>query len=436
VAAFFVVKVGDFRDSYKYMTRNRKRKKHTIAGLTLVFVGLAVIGFLYAFHRLNQYDKNKISKEKVSQQLGQFLNANIFPPTVIWPMYKEPAQKLLVEYTIRPDLQNHMLSLLSQYKPDYASVVAEDATTGEILVMANYSRHENRNWALVSTYPSASIFKVVTATAALDLKKASPETVLAFNGASHTLYKRNVQETRENKWTRHMTLKQAFAISANTFFGKLGLYHLGAGPLKEYAERFQFNKPLVLDMPVEMAKANISNSESWNLVEVASGFTRENQMSPIHGAMMASSIAFDGLMMEPHLVKSLKDEAGNILYKADPKMMAVTMKPETSEEVRVLMYQTVFNGTSRRSFRKLIRSPKYSEVEFGGKTGSLMGDNPKGKTDWFVGYARFKDQKIVVSAVTVHGELWRVKSSQLAADFFTRYLRDWNDVRSPAQKSN
>lgn len=419
------------------MTRNRKKRKprpQYLVVLFIIFIGLAAFGGIYVFHKVSLSEKNKITKDKIAQQLAQFLHVNLFPPTVIWPRVQDPAEKLSVEYTIRPELQNYMLDLLSQYKPDYASVVAEDATTGEIIVMANYSRHENRNWALVSTYPSASIFKVVTATAAIDLKKATPDTVLPFNGSSHTLYKRNVEETRANRWTRYMTLREAFAISANTFFGKLGLYHIGAGPLKEYAERFQFNRPLFLDIPVDMAKADISSAESWHLVEAASGFTRENQMSPIHGAMIASSIAFDGMMMEPHLVRSMKNENGEVLYQARPKMLSVTMKPETAEEVRQLMYETVFGGTSRKSFRKLVRSPKYEEVEFGGKTGSLMGQNPKGKTDWFVGYVRFKEQKIVVSAVTVHGELWRVKSSQLAADFFTRYLRDWTDVRGPAQK--
>lgn len=419
------------------MTRNRKSRGNRSTVYTMLFIifcGLSVIGGIYVFQKINRIDANKITKQKVSDQLSKYLDANLFPATLSWPMSDEPDQKLQVEYTIRPALQNYMMDLLSQYRPDYASVVAADATTGEIITMANYSRHANKNWALVATYPSASIFKVVTATAALDLKKMNPNTVLPFNGASHTLYKRNVQETKENRWTRYMTLKEAFAISANTFFGKLGLYHLGAGPLLEYAERFQFNRPMLLDMPLEMAKANISTAESWHLVEAASGFTRENQMSPIHGVMIASSVAFDGLMMEPHLVRSMKNELGEVQYQAEPNMLSVTMRPETAEELRMLMHETVFGGTSRKAFRKLLRSPKYGEVEFGGKTGSLMGQNPKGKTDWFVGYARFKDQKIAISVVTVHGELWRVKSSQLAVNFFERYLRDWADVRTPAQK--
>lgn len=418
------------------MTRDRNDRENRsffYSGLLVVFAALSVMMAIFVFQYVNKVDQNKITKQKIAQQLSEYLDANIFPPTLNWPM-GDSTEKMQMEYTIRPELQDYMMDLLSQYKPDYASVVAQDATTGEIITMANYSRHENRNWALISTYPSASIFKVVTATAALDLKKMNPNSVLAFNGSSHTLYRRNVQETKENRWTRYMTLKEAFAISANTFFGKLGLYHLGAGPLKEYAERFQFNRPMVLDMPVEMAKANISTAESWNLVEAASGFTKENQMSPVHGAMIASSVALDGLMMEPYLVRLMKNESGEVVYHVEPKMLSVTMKPETAEELRILMHQTVFSGTSKKAFRKLLRSPRYGEVEFGGKTGSLMGHNPKGKTDWFVGYARFKDQKIAISVVTVHGELWRVKSSQLAVNFFERYLRDWTLERTPATK--
>ena len=49
-----------------------------------------------------------------------------------------------------------------------------------------------------------------------------------------------------------------------------------------------------------------------------------------------------------------------------------------------------------------MRKKQYEDVEMGGKTGSLTGLNPKGKCDWFVGYARYKGQRIAVAALTVN----------------------------------
>ncbi|MEK7357458.1 MAG: penicillin-binding protein, partial [Bdellovibrionota bacterium] len=54
---------------------------------------------------------------------------------------------------------------------------------------------------------------------------------------------------------------------------------------------------------------------------------------------------------------------------------------------------------------------------------SLTGTNPQGKCDWFVGYARFGNQRIAVAALTVNEKKWRVKSSTLAKLFFDRYLK-------------
>ena len=70
-----------------------------------------------------------------------------------------------------------------------------------------------------------------------------------------------------------------------------------------------------------------------------------------------------------------------------------------------------------------MRKRKFDDVEMGGKTGSLTGTNPKGKCDWFVGYARYGKHRIAVAALTVNEKKWRVKSSALASEFLAGYIR-------------
>jgi len=83
-----------------------------------------------------------------------------------------------------------------------------------------------------------------------------------------------------------------------------------------------------------------------------------------------------------------------------------------------MMATTVTEGTAHRSFRRLSRDPVLSQLQMGGKTGSLTGTNPPGKTEWFVGYARSNDAQIAVGIVVVNDKYWRVKPAELAKEIF------------------
>lgn len=366
-----------------------------------------------------------VDKNLISSRLGEAVKSNTFPESIDIEVGGTPTTAS-VEYALDAEAHEKMNKLFQAYKPDHGAFVAMDATSGRILSLISYSRErgDQGNLALKATFPAASIFKVVTASAALDMNKVHPNTIVPFNGANHTLYKKNVQDTKSNRWTRRMTLREAFGRSVNVFFGKLGLFYVGPHDLMEYAERFRFNQPIHADIPVQTGHARISPDDPWSVVTAASGFTRDNTMSPIHGAMIAAAVANDGVMMEPYLVETLTDREGVMIYQAEPRQASVTVEPRSAAELRVLMRETIQSGTSRRSFRKVVRRSDLDDVEVGGKTGSLTGGDPMGKCDWFVGYMRYKDQRIAVAALTVNEEKWRVKSSVLASEFFLNYARE------------
>ncbi len=375
-----------------------------------------------------------INKETLAAQLGAAISTNNFPESYDFSFNGE-SKRARVSYTLDEIAQAHMEKLLKQYSPDYGAFVAIDAKTGRILSMVSRSRYsETENLTLRATFPAASIFKVVTASAAIDTNKAAPSTIVPYNGANHTLYKKNVSDTRVNRWSQRITMREAFARSVNTFFGKLGLFYVGPDALKLYAERFFFNHPIRADVPVQTGYAKFSSDDPWSVVTAASGFTRDNTMSPLQGALIAAAVANDGVMMEPFLVDTLTDEAGEAFYKGEVRQASVVVEPRTAEELRELFVQTVLSGTSRKAFRASVRGKHaFEDVEFGGKTGSLTGTNPMGKCDWFVGYARFEDQRIAVAALTVNEKKWKVKSSTLANLFFQNYLK-FNMSREVAKR--
>lgn len=338
---------------------------------------------------------------------------------------KEP---LIVQYALDSSLQKAMENLFKDYKPDYGAFVAIDAVTGRVLALVSYDgpgrkyRGPNgqNHLALRASFPSASVFKVVTAAAAIAEKSFSADTVIPYNGRNHTLYRSNVLKENYNRWTRYITLKEAFARSVNSVFGKIGVFVLSPESLRDYAGRFGFNRRIAGEIPAEEGTAKISEDQ-WEIAEAASGFTKDNRMSPLQGALIAASIVNEGVMMEPWIVGSLHQQDGTKVYEALPQVATETVSSTTAREMRELMRETVKRGTSRGSFRRFGRG--LEEIEVGGKTGSLTGDDPKGKYDWFVGYADNGPSRIAVAALTVHEKYWRVKSSYLARRAFEHYFR-------------
>jgi cell division protein FtsI/penicillin-binding protein 2 len=363
-----------------------------------------------------------LTKKKIAQAIRNTGTFHQFPGEIELPIEGKP-ERAIVQYAFDPNLQEEMTDLFRDYRPDYGSFVAVDASTGRVLAMISYSHGSklDENLALKATFPSASVFKVVTAAAAIAERNFSADTVIPFNGRNHTLYRSNVLKNTINRWTRYMTLKEAFARSVNTVFGRIGAYTVGAAELREYASRFGFNRAIAADVPLEEGRANIPD-DAWEVAEAASGFTQDNTMSPLQGAMIAAAIVNDGVMMEPYAVQSIHRVDGTQVYEAHTRMAGTAVDSGTAAEIRALMRETVTRGTSRGSFKGFFRRELQS-INVGGKTGSLTGHDPKGKYDWFVGYAENGPHKIAMAALTVHEKLWRVKSSYLARRAIENYFK-------------
>jgi cell division protein FtsI/penicillin-binding protein 2 len=96
------------------------------------------------------------------------------------------------------------------------------------------------------------------------------------------------------------------------------------------------------------------------------------------------------------------------------------MTKASATKIQNMMEQTVLSGTSRKTFRQMVKDKKFREIEMGGKTGHFTGMNPKGTTDWFVGYATDGETKIAIATITVNVKKWTVKSSALAQMMFKK----------------
>ena len=364
-----------------------------------------------------------IEKSDIANSISKGLVANEFPSLVriATNQYDFDA---IVHYNIDPELNSYIDELILKYRPDYAAVVAIQPHTGRILAMSSFTRSEEdtqQNLAVHSGFPAASVFKIVTAAAVIDSGIANPSSIYQYNGKNTSLYKSNVLRHKTNKWTRNTSLQRAFALSINTVFGRIGVFDVGAENLHLYADRFGFNRPLPVDFTIQESKTGINADNEWSIAEAASGYTLNTNLSPVHAALIPAIIANDGVMVEPSLVDFAVDMSGPLLYKSEPNAIEVFDK-KTTDEMRVLMRATVKKGSAKKHFRKFFRGP-YADLDVGGKTGTLTGTNPKGKTEWFVGYGDSGEDKIAIAAVVVNKDKWRVKPAYLTRKVLEEYFK-------------
>lgn len=348
-----------------------------------------------------------------------------------FPVFKD-GKNFNLEFTLDRDLQERIEETYQRYDPSYAAFVAMDPETGKILAMVDYSSepHEG-NLALQATFPAASVFKVVTSAAAMGDGKIRPNAVFPVNGRFTTLYKSNLREF-VNRWTRFITIEEAFAKSVNSVFGKIAMNRVGPGALQKYANNFGFNQKISFDMPIEMGTVNVPTNDEFGLAESGSGYTTKQTLNPVQGAMMASAMVNGGKIPAPYLVSNITDGSGQKIYEVEQNgSLFRPVDQETAKHLALLAEQTVTRGTARREFRDYNHHPVLSKLFIGGKTGSFTGTSPAGKYDWFVGFAQSSSdpkKKIAFASMIVNRKYWKIKSYHVAREAIIQHFRKLNET--------
>ena len=328
---------------------------------------------------------------------------------------------LSVTYTIDPLLQEKMTDFFAKYKVPYGAFVAISPKTGKVLAMVEHSEKDkgDQHLALRATYPAASLFKLITAAAAIENGKVEPETVIRFNGGLYTLTPRNwVDNPKRDK--NKITLADAMGKSCNVAFAKVALKWLGAGDLLHYAENFGFNKALDFDLPVQMSQASIENTAE-SIAKTAAGFGNVT-LSPLHGALIASVIGNDGKMIAPRIIEKISLD-GRELYNFKIKELDTCISTETAGKLKYMMTKTIESGTSRHTFYTRKGRAYLKDITIGGKTGTLEGDNPPGDYSWFIGMAPLEDPEIAVAALVINQPAWQIKASVAAREALLTYFK-------------
>jgi len=331
--------------------------------------------------------------------------------------------RLTVQSSLDTALQDYILSLLKRSRTVKAAVVALNPTDGRILAMANYEKGGKAdNLCAKAVYPAASLFKIISAAAALETAGFTPDRTVIFTGGKHTLYKSQLKK-KAGPYATKTSFTKAFGSSINSVFGKIGIYDLGRTVMTEYAERFFFNRVIPFDFPVEQSTVNVPDDD-YGLAEIASGFNRVTLISPLHAALLASAVANKGTIMAPRLIDRVFSESGELLYQSRPGMLGSPISRGTAKGLKMLMQDTILNGTCRKRFRALRRNRAFRDVELGAKTGTINDKSDKFKYDWFTAYAIPRDgaKDLSIAVLSVHGEKLGIRASELGRYIIKYYI--------------
>lgn len=315
--------------------------------------------------------------------------------------------------------------LLRRFHPDYALYLIVDAGSNEILAWGERKDgkvQSEPDFMPRSTFPAASLIKTVTVAAALESKRYALNTQIPFIGASHTLYKRQIHPKPDYSGPT-ISLEEAYAKSSNPPMAIVG-YTVGANALRSAAKKLGFNQNFPKGAP---NRSDYSPPDTgYGLAEVASGFTQSTNISPLLAAAQVRSIVTGKALEIPH-AKGLAPYAPETAI----ALPVEKFSENTYYGLRAAMQKTVTGGTARKNIStKYMARKSYNDLTIGGKTGSLDGDSPAGRYEWFAGFARRKDdpkKSIVIVIMQAHIEIRSQPATQVAAmliNYWARHLRD------------
>ena len=343
---------------------------------------------------------------------------------------------LRVETSLEMPLQRYMMDQLKTSTSRHIGIVAMEPASGRVLAMVSFDKGDaSNNTCTDNMFPAASVFKIVTAAAAIEKYQFDPDTPLTYNGRKYTLYRSQLKENR-TKWTHEISLKDSFAQSVNPVFGKIGALYLGKPVIDEYAHAFGFNSRFDFELPLPPSSMETSD-EPYRLAEIASGYNRTTRISPIHGAMMASTVMNKGFLVEPTVIDRITDQDGKVLYQGNSTAIRQTVRPEATEALARLMAETIRSGTCKKIFRGYAEDKVLSRLNIGGKTGSINNESQDTRYDWFVGYAEEKtgSKQIALSIVVGHEEYIGIRAARYARMAMKEFFRnEFARAKSPPKE--
>lgn len=347
---------------------------------------------------------------------------------------REPEKGRDITVTIDLELERYLDSLLEGHR---GAVIVMDSDSGEILGLVNKPNFNpnifvsstdpsliknllrRRDYPLVNraisgTYPPGSAFKIITASAALGLKKIGAKEKLDCKGFYI------VGNRRFNCWKSSghnlQTIREAIKNSCNVFFYQLGR-RVGVEGLSSYALYYDFGSHTEIDLPYEANGIVPSRTwkkrykkESWYEGDTVNFSIGQGYLlvTPVQILTMINAVATEGELVTPLLVKKIDS-----VEVFSPEKKRFNISKDTFKIIKDGVRRAVEdrNGTAGNA--------KVAGLEIAGKTGTAQTSTARTHA-WFAGFSPIEKPKISLVVFLEYGGKGGNKPCKIAAKIFEK----------------
>ncbi len=311
---------------------------------------------------------------------------------------------LTIDIGYQSIVEEELAGGVERTKAERGLAIMMDPVTGEVLALANFP---SLNPALVSSTPGeppknrvitdmfepGSVFKLVTAAAALEHGLVKPEQ--KFSGEQGEYVIRLPREKPRTINDIHpygmISFREAIELSSNIVMAKIS-DRVGAERLYTMARNFGFGSEAGIELPGEVG-GQLKKPTEWSgttLNSMAYGY--EVGVTPLQIAAAYAAVANGGVLMKPFVVKQIIDQSGEVVSEAHPQEIRKVVSTETADALTGFLEGVVERGTGK--------SARVKGLRVAGKTGTarkfVAGKYERGSyTASFVGFFPVEDPKVV-----------------------------------------
>ena len=311
---------------------------------------------------------------------------------------------LTVDEVIQYIAERELDKAFKNYHAKGASIIVMDPHTGRILALANrpsydlndrsgISMDSMRNRAICDLFEPGSVFKIVTASAALQEKKVTEEDIFDCENGAYRVGGRILHDYKPHG---RLTFRQVIEESSNIGTVKVAQL-LGPDTLYHYLRAFGFGAKLGIDLSGEIS-GMISPVRSWSKSSISSipmgqgvGVTALQLVSAI------SVIANGGQLMKPYIIDAVRDNQGEIVKRNKPVLIRKVISLDTAMRIKKILTGVVEEGTGRLA--------KVSGFSAAGKTGTAQKIEANGTYSHdkfiasFIGFAPAEDPLLAIVVI-------------------------------------
>ena len=282
-----------------------------------------------------------------------------------------------------------------------ASIVVMDPHTGRILALAsrptynlndysNVSKDQTRNRAICDLFEPGSVFKIVTASAALEEKRLTEEDKIFCENGTYRVANHTLHDHTSHGW---LTFREVIEESSNIGTTKIAQM-LGPEIVYKYVRLFGFGSKLGIDLQGEIS-GMIKEPRFWSKTSIgAVPIGQEVGVTALQLASALSVIANGGQLMRPYIIEEIRDKQGRVIKRRTPTLIRKVISLDTAARMSKMLTGVVEEGTG-----KMAQIPGVTSA---GKTGTAQKLDANGAYSHdkfvasFIGFAPVEDPVVTI----------------------------------------